>query len=234
MLKKIPITKVIILAVIFLAYFLLSKNSLAQTEAVETIIYDISPFGTSEYRDFGAIEFLGTKTNLVIFETDVAGLGDTEVIYSAADTGLPLRVERDVNIWLHKENITEEYFPNEGKLTIIKFEAGKKTEEYFFESKKGPIHNAVLVPFSLRKIPNLEIGWTYDIRLPQEFKVKLISIEEVVVPAGKFKAYHFTSTPPKFEIWITSDALRIPVKIKGLESFPYTLSMKERKVKENK
>jgi hypothetical protein len=52
------------------------------------------------------------------------------------------------------------------------------------------------------------------------------------VPAGKFKAYHFTSTPKKFEIWISKDDYRIPVKIKGLGGYNYTMLMKNHYCKE--
>jgi hypothetical protein len=50
----------------------------------------------------------------------------------------------------------------------------------------------------------------------------------VAVPAGKFRAYHFTSAPHKFEIWITADELRLPVKIEGAGGYPYTLMMNKR------
>ncbi|MFA7272175.1 MAG: hypothetical protein WC090_05650, partial [Candidatus Omnitrophota bacterium] len=73
-----------------------------------------------------------------------------------------------------------------------------------------------------------KIGSSFEITLPGEYTVRLSSIEDVTVPAGKFKAYHFTSEPRKFEIWISADKLRIPVKIKGLGAFSYTLEMKKR------
>ena len=196
----------------------------AEGDPLETITYNISPIGKSEYQDFGTVDLQGAKVNLVVFKTFVAGFKDTEKIYSDPKNNLPLRVERDVTIWLHNEKLVEEYTPKERKLVITKFEGGKKTDQYNFKST-GPIHNAVLLPFSIRKVPQLKIGWSTIIRLPSQFKVKLSSIEDITVPAGKFKAYHFTSEPSKFEIWISSDKLRIPIKIKGLNGLSYTLSM---------
>jgi hypothetical protein len=63
------------------------------------------------------------------------------------------------------------------------------------------------------------------VRLPEQIKITLVSIENVTVPAGTFKAYHFTSEPKKVEIWISCDAARIPVKIKGFGGYDYTLVM---------
>ena len=56
-------------------------------------------------------------------------------------------------------------------------------------------------------------------------------MEEIGIPAGKFKVYHFTSNPNKFEIWITQDPLRLPVKIKGAGGLGYTLVMESYKNK---
>lgn len=217
--------------VIFLFFFFMGARLSFAQEPLEKIKYAISPVGNSEYQYYGPTQMDGKKLNLVVFKTKVATFDDTEKIYSDPNTGLPVKTERFVSMWPMKEYITEDYIHQENRLVIKKYEGGKKTAEYLFKAT-GPIHNAVLLPFSLRKVPELNIGWTMDIRLPAEFKVRLSSIEEVVVPAGKFMAYHFTSVPPKFEIWISKDSQRVPLKIKGLDVFPYTLLMKERSFKE--
>lgn len=212
---------------VILASPLAAEDTPRLKEPIETISYDINPFGVSLYQDMGPVEFRGRRADLVIFKTQVIGFKDTETIYSDPQTYLPLWVERDLSMWFDREYLTEEYISSQNALTITKFNEGKKIEEYRFKGKSGPIHNAILLPFSLRKIPDLKIGWSYNIRLPDEFKVEIVSLEEVTVPAGKFKAYHFTSTPNKFEIWISADALRLPVKIKGIGGFSYTLMMKK-------
>lgn len=212
-----------------LLYLFLSCGAPANSaEPVETIFYNISPVGTSIYEDLGIVELRGKPARKVIFKTEVGGFNDTEIIYSDPDTWYPYRVERDIAMWLHKENIIEEYNLRENRGTITKFEKGKKTAEYLLQAKGGPIHSAILLPFSLRSVSNLKIGWSCKIRLPDEYKVTLCSIEEVTVPAGKFKAYHFTSVPEKFEIWISADSLRLPVKIKGVGGIPYALVMQKR------
>jgi len=222
--------KVIFLGIILLECFLWNSRLFALQGASETILYDISPLGYSEYRDMGSVEFLGNKFNLVVFKTRAAGFEDTEKIYSDPASGLPVKVERFVSMWFGKEYLSEEYDSHKNTLSITKFEHGKKTRAYLFHGK-GPIHNAVLLPFSLRKVPDLGVGWSSTIRLPEEFKVKIVSVEDITVPAGKFKAYHIVSNPPKFEIWISKDELRLPLKIKGLSGFSYTLMMQSRTLK---
>jgi len=179
------------------------------------------------------VDFRGRKANLVVFKTSAMGLDDTETIYSDPATYLPLWVEREVSVFLHEEYLTEEYFPKENRLRIIKYENNKKTEEFSFKAD-GPINNAILLPFSIRKLSGLAIGLNFSIRLPDKIIVKLVSVEEVTVPAGKFKAFHFTSFPNKFEIWISADKLRLPVKIKGVGGFSYTMSMAKHEIKQER
>lgn len=227
MINKSLLKKILLFFLLSLgAYFNLGYCS---QQPRERIVYAISPVGVSIYEDMGEVELNGQKRNLVIFKTDVAGFHDTEKIYSDTNTGYPLWIERYIVKWFGKEFLTEEYFPRQCRVDIIKYVEGKKVDEYVFKGS-GPIHNAVLLPFSVSKNPDLKIGWSTLIRMPKEFKVALDSIEKVSVPAGTFEAFHFTSQPSGFEIWISTDKERIPVKIKGV-GFPYTLVMKERTVK---
>ena len=196
----------------------------------EKIIYTIEPAGRAEYSDLGFVDLKGKKVRLIIFKTHALGFDDTEKIYADANTLLPLRIERDVAMWLGKEYIVEEYDQKNFKLTITKFKNKKKVKEYIFK-ENGPIHNAILLPFYLRSIPDLLVGWSIDARFPKKFKIKLISIEKIEVPAGEFMAYRFTSAPHKFEIWISRNDPHVPLRIKGAGGLPYTLNMQERVLK---
>ncbi|MCX5711986.1 MAG: hypothetical protein NTY47_02805 [Candidatus Omnitrophica bacterium] len=216
-----------ILIICSAAIFFFSGFQKASAQIKETIVYDILPIGYCEYQDLGTVELFGKKVSFVVFKTKVVGFDDTEKIYGDQQTGFPLRVERDISMWLHDEDITEEYFPDLRKVLITKYLGGKKAEELTFNAKGGPIQNAIMVPFSLRRVKKLDIGWSTQIRLPEEFKVELDKIEDVTVPAGTFKAYHFISSPKKFEIWISCDELRVPVKITGFGAFSYTMAMKK-------
>jgi len=195
----------------------------------EKIIYGISPLGRAEYNDLGTTMLEGRTVKFCTFRTKAMGFSDTEKIYSDPESGMPLRVERDISYWFSKEYIVEKYDQKNFILTIKKFVKGsEKLEEVVFKGD-GPIHNAILLPFLMRQVSGLGVGWTATVRFPLKFEVRLASVEEIDTLAGKFKAYHFTSNPNKFEIWISQDPLRLPVKIKGAGGLGYTLVMESHK-----
>lgn len=193
----------------------------------EKITYEISPLGTAEYNDMGFVILKGKEVRLVTFLTDIIGFKDLEKIYYEASTLLPLKVERDISFPFSKEYLVEEYAPETFSLHIKKYVNNKVVKEYHFQAE-GQINNAILLPFYLRTIdkPGPELSFT--IHLPETYKISLLSIDEITVPAGKFKAYHFTSQPHKFEIWISQDLDRLPLKIKDTGEYGYTMVMKNR------
>jgi len=196
-------------------------------EALETITYNIKPVGLCVYQNFGPVEYRGNKANLIVFKTNLPGFEDKEVIFSEAQTRLPIFVDRDISILFRDEHITEEYSSRDFTLKVTKFQKGGKVDGYSLK-RKGPLQNAILLPFSLREAPELKIGGVFNVILLKEFKVKVEGVEEVDVPAGRFKAYHLTSAPKKFEIWISADKNKLPIKIKGIGALPYALEMKTR------
>jgi len=73
--------------------------------------------------------------------------------------------------------------------------------------------------FYLRKQPDFKIGWHFTAKVLNELKLfkfdlKLVSLDEITVPAGTFQAYHFKSIPAKYEIWVDKSSPRNPLKIK--------------------
>jgi len=214
----------------FLLIALLLPKHIFPAQIGEKITYDVKlgalRLGKAYFNRMRPIEMNGGLVNLMTFETNLARFKDLETIYSDPDTFLPLKIERTVRAWSKREQITEDYDQKEFTLTIIK-RNGRKTEQVSIKKDK-PIHNTILLPFHVRNIPKLDIGWVFPANLPtQEFQIKLVAIDEVKVPAGIFKSYHFKSTPRKFEIWISADERRIPLKIKGAGGFGYTLEMRE-------
>ena len=198
----------------------------------ETIVYDVKTgmirLGSAVFREVSEVEFEKTPAYVITFETRVTGLYDLEKIYCDRENFLPMRIERDVRQWSSQEIITEEYDQKKFVLTVIK-KKGPAVQSTTIR-KNGPIQNAVLLPHYVRRIPDLGIGWTMEAHLPtKDLAVKLVSVENVRVPAGIFKAYHFESTPKQVEIWITADARRLPVKIVGSGGFGYSMIMREYK-----
>jgi len=192
----------------------------------ENIQYLISPFGRSEYSNLGLVDLNGVKVNLVTFKTKVLLFEDTEKIYSDPESLLPLKIERTISKLWGKEYITEEYDQSRFTVVMRKFK-GKKLVKEQITKANGPIHNAITLPFYLRGRPDLKIGWHFIARVPDEFQLELVSIDQITVPAGKFQAYHFKSIPNKFEIWINKDNPRVPLKIQGKGIFDYALLMKK-------
>ncbi len=216
------------LAAVFLLLLINSPKFIYATDySGERITYEVPFLGNAEYSDMGLVEFEGKKIKLVNFRTRVIGLDDLEKIYCDPVTSLPLRVERDVSFPFNKEYLVEVYDSKAFSLVIKKYVDNKEVKEYRFKAE-GPIYNAVLFPFYLRAIPKLELGQSFEARFPEVFKISLVSIDEIEVPAGKFKAYHFTSQPHKFEIWISQDKDRIPLKIQDTAGLGYTMLLKNR------
>jgi len=197
--------------------------------AGERITYDVRLgmiyLGKAQFNNLPNEQLNGKTLNVMTLETRVTRFTDTEKIYSDIDTFLPARVERDILKLLLREKIIEEYDQIKFAVTITK-NSGSKEPEKLVIQKDSPIHNAVLLPYSVRRIPNLEIGKTIIANLPvRRLEIKLVSIEEITVPAGTFKAYHFASTPKQIEIWISADERRIPLKIQSSDLFGYSLVM---------
>ena len=224
------INRILIIAVLVLMIFVNNNFLMAETDihdyAGESILYLISPVGRSEYNDLGVVDLKGIKVNLVTFRTKVLLFEDTEKIYSDPESLLPYKIERIISKLWGKEHITEEYDQKKFTVTLRKFKGDKIIYERITQAN-GPIHNAITLPFYLRRRPDLKIGWHFTARVPAEFKLELVSIEEITVPAGKFQAYHFKSIPNKFEIWINKNTPRIPLKIQGKGIFDYALLMKK-------
>jgi len=215
-----------IVLMIFACSNLFKADAVIHDYAGENILYLISPFGKSEYANLGTVDLKGIKVNLVTFKTKVLFFEDTEKIYSDLKSLLPLLIERTVKKLWSKEYITEEYDQNKFTVVTKKFKGDRIIYNQIIKTD-GPIHNGITLPFNMRMSEGLKIGWHFTARLPNKFELELVSIDEITVPAGTFQAYHFKSTPDKFEIWINKGAPGVPLKIKGKGIINYVLLMKE-------
>jgi len=232
--KSFPRIKKLELAmrVFFLALFLFSAAAgLAcagtDTIAIGRIVYKTKPFGgRAEYTDLGQADLEGRKVNKSVFHTQVLGFADTETIYSLPENLLPVRIERDIQGWVGKERIIEEYDQKKFTVTISKYKGKKKISQRVYKAE-GPIHNAIMMMFYVRRASELNPGWRQVFYLPDKFEITLSSIEKVKVFGKVYTAYYFTSQPDKFEIWVNKDEPRIPLLVNGRGGLNYKLILKE-------
>lgn len=194
----------------------------------ERIVYDVRltrvSLGRAVFSHLPRTELGGEQVSYMNFQTKLARFNDLEKIYSDPGTYLPLKIERSISNWPFSEKISEYYDQKKFILTIIK--DGKTGQTVI--KKDAPIHNAVMLPFYVRGIAKLDPGWTMSINLPnQKFQIKLAGTENISLSGKSFYAHRFESDPKRFEIWISADEQRIPLKIKGTGSLGYTLIMKE-------
>lgn len=196
----------------------------------EKIIYDVKlgklTLGKARFSNMPHVRVDGRQLGFMTMETKLSQFSDTEKIYSDLETLLPIKVERDVRKLVLREKITEEYDQNNFTVTITKEKNGKDEETII--RKDSYIHNALLLPFYVRRIARLDVGRIIIANLPtRRLEVKLVSIDDIKVPAGKFRAYHFKSTPKQIEIWVSADERRIPIKIQGAGLFNYSMVMRD-------
>jgi hypothetical protein len=211
------------------------KSLLAEIEkgVGEKMTYDVRlgsiSLGRSTFSHMPSVALNGKMLIVMVFETSLARFKDIETIYTDPQTFLPVRVERDVLKWFTQEKITEDYNQRDFTVTINK-KKGNKTETSVIK-KDGPIHNAILLPQSIRRNVKLDAKEALIANLPtSRYEIKLASVEEIKVPAGTFKAYHFKSTPSQIDIWISADERKIPVKIQSNSfAFGYIMVLKEYK-----
>jgi len=235
------INKILIILVIILTVFV--NNDLLKAETVnydftgESIQYGVQPVGKSEYKNLGTFDLKVVKANLITLKSKILFVEVAEKIYSDPVNLLPYKTERTTSGLWFKEYRTEEYDQKNFTVAVKIFKGGKLVTNQLIKSDV-PIQNMNLLLFYLRKQPGLKIGWHFTAKILDELKLleldlKLISIDEIIVPAGKFQAYHFKSTPDKFELWISKSAPRIPLKIivKGIVHF--TILMKEFRLHNN-
>ncbi len=230
------INKIIVIFAIVLTVFV--NNDLPQAETVnydftgESIQYGVQPVGKSEYKNLGSVDLKGVKASLAIIKSKILFVDVAEKIFYDPLTSLPYKTERiNSGLWF-KEYRTEEYDQNKYTVVIKKFKGGKliKVMEKMIKTD-GPVQNMNTLIMYLRKQPDLKIGWHLTTKVPNEleltkFDLKLISIDEIIVPGGKFQAYHFKSVPDTFEIWIDKSGPRIPLKIKIKGIVSCTILMK--------
>lgn len=196
----------------------------------ESVQYLIKPAGKSEYKNLGAVDLNGMKAHLLTLKSKILFINVEEKIFYDPETLLPYRTERiNSGFWI-KELRIEEYDQKKFTVVIKKFKGEKLVMEKTIKAG-APIQNVNLLIFYLRKQTDLRIGWHFTPTILEELKLlkidlKLLSIDEIIVPAGKFQAYHFKSVPAKFEIWMNKNNPHVALRIKLKNIIDCVISMK--------
>ena len=194
----------------------------------ESLQYDVFlgkvRVGEAVYQNRGIVDNEGQPRSLIIVDTRLVSFDDREEIYSDPETFLPMLVKRTVSRLLKQEQIEERYDQDAFVLNITR---KRFTVEHLTFKKDGPIQNSILLPYAVRDVPELALGWQITAHLPQRTYILTIAgIETVTVPAGTYETFHFTSVPAQLELWISTDKSRIPVKVIGSSFFDYRLELR--------
>jgi hypothetical protein len=199
-----------------------ARGAFTQDTEGERLSYSIHPLGgVAEYCDLGLQELDGRQVRVSRFTTNTFGFKDQETIFSDPQTLLPIRVLRDVRSWFSRCAIVEEYDQTAYTITIRKYKGDRLIDETV-KTADGPIINPILAAFYPRIASDLHEGWSFDLRTPLKYKVTLKGVESIRIGDEIHQAYHFVSDPDKFEVWISADEARRPLKIKGRGGINYS------------
>jgi hypothetical protein len=188
----------------------------------EKITYDIKKVGMSAGKatlSFDTAQLDGKEVYLVDFTATAMKVNDVEKIYMDTKTFLPLKVERDVNVFGKKELITETY-DAKGSVKVTKIVGGKKTEQTL--KKKDPLDNIYCFIYRYRQNGKFEIGEKIRMNLPtKDVKFTVLKKDKLRIGDREHDVYFMQSVPKKYSIWFDAE-MRIPVRIDGAAGFGKT------------
>lgn len=151
---------------------------------------------------------------LIVFKADGMNFLDFEKIYADPQTLLPKIVERDVNIFGSKEQITEYYETETGKVRIVKTVKGKTTEQVI--TKKGGLDNIYCFIYRYRRDADPKPGESLAVNLPTvDLKLKLKEKVKLSAAGKKYDAVFMQSDPVKYKLWFDTGKQKIPLRIDG-------------------
>ena len=166
------------------------------------------------------------KAYYITFNTNVPSLKDREGIYADPDTFLPIEVHRNIKKKIGFNDKIKEVYDQENFRVDISSKSKLRTKRFSIE-KDSPIHNAILLVYYYRSKKDFDRNNKLKINLPTlDFEIAFSGIETVETKLGEYRAYVFTSDPPKFKFWLSTDEKRIPLRIKNPGSLGYSLILK--------
>ena len=191
----------------------------------ETIQYDIKKLkmrvGQASLTFHGLMSLEGQSALLITFTSEGLKFFDEEKIYVDPRTFLPLRVERDLNIFGKKEKIVEHYNGREGTVRIVKTARGKTTEEVI--KRSVPLDNIYCFIFRYRITGKFTPGEAFQIHLPtKDVQFHVQNPRELQVGENKIPAHYLQSDPAQYRVWFNKGGHKVPLRIDGAIGFGNT------------
>ena len=166
------------------------------------------------------------KVYHITFLTKIPSFKDTEELYADSNTFLPIEVHRTIKKRFGFNDRIREIYDQDNFRVDIKKKSKLRSKELSIE-KDAPIHNAILLTYYYRTQRDFKDGDRFKVTLPTaDFEVMFSGIETIETPMGEYRAYAFTSEPPKFKFWLSTDKDRIPLKIHNPGKLGYSLILK--------
>ncbi len=184
----------------------------------ETIHYAIMQMGfkagDATLNFVGPAPYMGQDLFLIIFKAEGFNFLDEEKIYLNPQDYRPLIVDRNLNIFGHKERIIEEYIQKEGRVRVIKIVNEKVTEQRIV--KRTPLDNIYAFIYRYRKSGSFKIGDVLDVNLPtKDLKIELVKRMSVRAAGKEYDSFFMQSNPAKYKIWFDSSDKKLPLRISG-------------------
>lgn len=191
----------------------------------ETIHYDIKKLGlkvgAASLAFKGGVRLGAGEAVLIIFTANAPKFYDEEKIYLDPDTFLPLRIERDLDIFGQKENIIEYYSKTANTVRIVKKAKGKTTQRII--QRSGRLDNIYGFIYRYRYLGSFEVGEKLQIYLPtRDVVFELIATQDLDLVNKTFKTYYMESNPKKYRVWFDQGSQKIPLRIDGAVGFGKT------------
>jgi hypothetical protein len=184
----------------------------------ERIDYEIKKFGvklgeaTLHFK--GETKIGDEKALLVVFKAEGMNFLDEENVYLNPVTLYPVMITRDLNIWGKMEKIREVYDQANGAVIITK-QAKGKTERSTI-NKNGPIDNIYAFLYRYRKSGTFKEGEKLNLKLPTADVVIAHDSRTTLKAGGRtFNAFYYKSRPDKYQLWFSTTAERLPLRIDG-------------------
>ncbi len=197
----------------------------------EVLTYTIRKFGVKAgeavIENKGMVDLGGAPRVLITFSSKGFNFFDHELIFADPHTLLPVRVERDLNIFGKKEKIIEFYDQEKYTVTIRKYKGEEMVDEIVFQ-KDQPIDNLYCYIYRYRAHGRFAQGEKLGMHLPTKIvNFEIVRQEQIVALGRKNEAWFMRSTPNEYQVWFDAGDQKLPLRIDGAVGLAKTVMVLE-------